>query len=675
MPIRIVEPSHAPGQAEDIARGALTGLTEGATAVPGFLGDVRQMGQSAADAIAGFAKRHGVDLGKAPQLPGMASPFPGADALVRIGAKAANVDPRLARIVSALTTPAGLAQAPTSAEIQGAVTHDTPLYQPTSRAGKYARAITQMAPAALTPGTAVQRVARVVVPGAASEAAGELAKGTPAEPYARVAAALLASGGVELATGAHPRTRMLADATRGATDADITAARALMERAQAEGVRLTMPEALQQVTSGATGATRLQRVVEGTPAGAERIAPVMADRPRQVRGAVMNYADTIAPATENPGMVGAQAREAASGVLNGVRQGVNANARPFYDALAEERMPPTPAYQALAGSPAYQEALQSVRGNPLLNQPIAALPDDSLAVVNEVVKQLDTLAENARPNPAASTGNAQLAAAYEAARNSADELASAYSEPWRLSRAMVASGREAFLEPLQRGPLGAISATDKLKGQLSALYPSKPAEGSAAESVRALTMLGEENPAVPRSLTRQYLVQALNGATKDLQGGENQWGGASFATNVAGTPELEALTMGGAQAAGGDPQRLRNLVEVLQATGRREHAGSQTAFNVPAIEKMGEAGTPGEILRTGLNLPGAFRRVGQRFQDWQTERNAGRLAEAILASPEEAEAILRHARQVVPEGAGLRAVEQAALAAQLSRRQQLEGAR
>jgi hypothetical protein len=63
-------------------------------------------------------------------------------------------------------------------------------YKPQTKAGKYAETIASFAPGALAPGGTVARVARVVVPGAASEAAGQFTEGTAAEPYARIIGAL-----------------------------------------------------------------------------------------------------------------------------------------------------------------------------------------------------------------------------------------------------------------------------------------------------------------------------------------------------------------------------------------------------------------------------------------------------------------------------------------------------
>lgn len=75
-------------------------------------------------------------------------------------------------------------------------------YKPQTAAGRYAETIASFAPAALSPGSGAARVARVVIPGAASEGAGEAVQGTELEPYARVAGAV--AGG--LAAGPAIRT-------------------------------------------------------------------------------------------------------------------------------------------------------------------------------------------------------------------------------------------------------------------------------------------------------------------------------------------------------------------------------------------------------------------------------------------------------------------------------------
>lgn len=70
-------------------------------------------------------------------------------------------------------------------------------YEPQTRLGRYARAAGEFAPAALFPGSLTARASRVIVPSAASEAAGEATEGTPAEPWARLGGGLIGGIAVE----------------------------------------------------------------------------------------------------------------------------------------------------------------------------------------------------------------------------------------------------------------------------------------------------------------------------------------------------------------------------------------------------------------------------------------------------------------------------------------------
>jgi hypothetical protein len=89
---------------------------------------------------------------------------------------------------------------PTSSGIQKAVSEPFGgFYEPRTRAGRYADTIMQFAPSALIPGTTVERVARVGLPGGLSEAAGEATEGSPYEGLARFGGAL--AGGAAVGAG------------------------------------------------------------------------------------------------------------------------------------------------------------------------------------------------------------------------------------------------------------------------------------------------------------------------------------------------------------------------------------------------------------------------------------------------------------------------------------------
>lgn len=88
---------------------------------------------------------------------------------------------------------------PTSAEITQNVERVTgPLYTPRGTAGEFAETVGEFVPSAIAgPGGLVRKAAMAVVPGAASEAAGQAAEGTVYEPAARIAGGIV--GGVAAA--------------------------------------------------------------------------------------------------------------------------------------------------------------------------------------------------------------------------------------------------------------------------------------------------------------------------------------------------------------------------------------------------------------------------------------------------------------------------------------------
>ncbi len=160
--------------ANDLFKSAGIGLARGAIAMPGALGDSRELmangAQKAADYLApgsGEAVGHVVSraLGALPFLNGWSS-----------------------------------------ADIQHLIERATgPFYEPKTVAGEYARTAGEFAPGALLPGGILRNTLRYVVPAAlASETAGQLTKGSWVEPWARFLATI-ATGGAAAAASHFPR--------------------------------------------------------------------------------------------------------------------------------------------------------------------------------------------------------------------------------------------------------------------------------------------------------------------------------------------------------------------------------------------------------------------------------------------------------------------------------------
>jgi hypothetical protein len=540
-------------------------------------------------------------------------------------------------------------------------------YQPQTVAGEYSRTFGEFLPGALAPGSALARGASVAVPAFTSETAGQIARGmsggerdTNAENFARLLGGLgggFAVGGASAVRGGADIS--LRNAAEGVTPQNLQLATALRRDAEAMGIDLTNAEAIQQVTGGGSGLGRLQRVVEGQTT---RMAPMFANRPAQVQGAIEARLNQIAPSVE-PGELAGQAQSAAENVLNTMRQRVNESAEPLYAQLPGQTLDPTDLARLQANA-SYRTASAQLMGNEELAPLVTGGPED-LSTVNRVIQQLDTMGEQARPGVMNPTGNYTLAAQREQAAALARQLAGATSPEFAAARQTVATGRQAFVEPLRRGPIGTIAGQSdvqpNLTGQTEALFPSMPFEGQAAETARALELMGEIDPSVGGPLVRQQLARQAMEAQQELATGSNQFGGANFAARAFGNPEQRRTVMGAldvvnrpdpnmafpplsanaAPARGSDP--MAQLVEVLQATGQRHRAGSDTAFNQDIQRQMAGGNVASGAVRSVANIPGIPGRIATGIDDIVARRNAETLADLLMANSEDFNARLTRA--------------------------------
>ena len=540
-------------------------------------------------------------------------------------------------------------------------------YQPQTVAGEYSRTLGEFMPGALAPGGALTRAASVAVPAFTSETAGQIARGmsggerdTNAENFARLLGGLgggFAVGGLGAVRGGADIS--LRNAAEGVTPQNLQLATALRRAAQAMGIDLTNAEAIQQVTGGGSGLGRLQRVVEGQTT---RMAPMFANRPAQVQGAIESRLNQIAPSVE-PGELAGQAQSAAENVLNTMRQRVNESAEPLYAQLPGQTLDPADLARLQANA-SYRTASAQLMGNEELAPLVTGGPED-LSTVNRVIQQLDTMGEQARPGVMNPTGNYTLAAQREQAAALARQLAAATSPEFAAARQTVATGRQAFVDPLRRGPIGTIAGQSdvqpNLAGQTEALFPSMPFEGQAAETARALELMGEIDPSVGGPLVRQQLARQAMEAQQELATGSNQFGGANFAARAFGNPEQRRTVMGALDvvnrpdpnmafpplsanampARGSDP--MAQLVEVLQATGQRHRAGSDTAFNQDIQRQMAGGNVASGAVRSVANIPGIPGRIATGIDDIVARRNAETLADLLMANSEDFNARLTRA--------------------------------
>lgn len=513
---------------------------------------------------------------------------------------------------------------PTSGGIRKNIEKVTgPLYEPQTRTGKYSGTALEFLPGALGPGGLVRNAARyALAPGLASEGAGHATEGTPLEPYARFVGGLAGLGGARMLSNPDAGAQAVSQSLRNVTQQQIDDAGRLMQDARVRGVELTWPEAIDQVTDGATNLGNMQRVVEGSQRGSEVMRPFMAQRPGQVERAFANQMGDVVPVQMTPSQVGPRASEAATGILDGIRQRINRRTQPDFDASRYENIPDRTLQRLHRSVPGFTGALAEVRANPHLNHRIANLPDNSPQVLNEVKKLLDEEGRNiaGATNPhrnltVASSNERSAAAVRRAARRS--------SGGYRRYLDEQARARGAELQPQQEGIIGQISDAGDTGAATRALLPEHPLPGSAAETGRATRLMAGANPTVTRNVVRTRLEGLFNVAAKDVQSGASEFSGAAARARIYGDRQmrrniraaLSELPNGNHLATG-----FERLMEVFQATGRRQRIGSQTAFN----QEYQRALQGGRLVGEGLT--GARRAIRERYQQWRLGRNMDDLA-------------------------------------------------
>jgi hypothetical protein len=524
-------------------------------------------------------------------------------------------------------------------------------YKPQNTAEEYAKTGGEFLAGAMVPGGPLARMANVALPAIATETAGQLTKGTPAEPWARGGTALV-SGGL---TGAATRPRAV-DAIRGQMPPGVTPqmvddAERLIADANTRGINLSWPEALSQV-SGSPVMTNTMRHLEAAPQTEARMGQFFAGRPQAVQGAARQEFDNVAPVNNAPSTIGPAVGETAENAINDVRGAINRITEPDYAAAATVRLTPQEMARVRA-LPGYEEARTAVRGDPQLNRHVANLPDDSVGFLNEVKKQLDQMGQNAR-SPVAQNQNMQRAAGLGQDAEAVRDAGTRASRDYAMALTTQTQLRQQYLEPLLQGPLGKIAAKDTTtKNAINALFPSQPLANSADEIATTVGALAHRNPRAARDLVRAHVEGTFNEAARDLQTGANQAAGAKFRVRLVGNPQqgenleaaVRALPNGDQTWAG-----FNRFLDILEATGTRQNVGSRTAYNTEFMRDQAASGLVGEAVKGVTNPIGRGAQfLADRYERYTLGRNLNELAD-ILTNPASANYLRQIAQMPVTGG-------------------------
>jgi DNA-binding GntR family transcriptional regulator len=540
---------------------------------------------------------------------------------------------------------------PTEASLQKHVEDVTgDFYKPQTEYGKYAETTGEFLPSALLgPAGLARKVAlQAIVPGVASEAAGQATAGTSLEPYARAAGGIAAGGAGAIlsrpATAVEAIRKQLPNLPPGTIDD----ARNLMQVTQQKGIALTWPEALSQV-AGRPVLSDTQRILESAQGSRTRMQDFYARRPQQIDQAALNEFGRVAPGTRTPSQIGPQVGEAAQGAIGNVRTAINNASEPYYQQAESVLL--TPAEMTHVRSiPGWTEARDAVRNNPQIGWRVAHLPDNSVGFLNQVKKEFDQAAENAASkfNPAK---NREVQSSNEMAASALKQIGEVKSQDYEIALAIQEQARERYLDPLLQGPLGRLAKKDvTTQKAIDALFPSSPLPNSHVEIHDAITRLAARNPGAAAQLVRAHVESVFNQATKSLQGGPNQAGAAGFAKALVGNIQQRTNLEAAITALpGGDRiwQGFDNFLEAAEATGKRQPKGSLTAFNAQELGAMSGGSMIGEAVSTGLSPKKWWSLVSDKYAHWKLGDNLDELAR-IFTDPRSAPILERISR--MPRG-------------------------
>lgn len=262
-----------PNTYSDVIKSAATGLGKGVAVVAGLPGDIEDL------------SRRGVQFVTDRVLP------PQMAAMARAG----------------LQAPTGhVDSAQANQDIQSVAGQ---YHQPETTPGKYAETIASFIPAAAAPGSMAVRLARPMVTGGASEAAGEATEGTGLEPYARAAGAIAGAGIPSIASAGMRIANKGAEALTGSgfLNPNVEAARRLSGAFTSDGgLDPAIDRSASFANSGASspsvldlGGGNVRRLVRAAAGGgdeAHNVATTYADRVRSnLQDNVISRAGQLTP--------------------------------------------------------------------------------------------------------------------------------------------------------------------------------------------------------------------------------------------------------------------------------------------------------------------------------------------------------------------------------------------
>lgn len=424
-----------------------------------------------------------------------------------------------------------------------------------------------------------RNIAAAPVPGAAIPAAlsavGEEAaafpfRGTQLEPTARTAGAVFAPFAQVPSLIRSPAQRMTAQELERITPEQMRLAQEIQQKGVAARTPVTVAEAIQQATGGATRMPEIQRMVESSIGGGPLMRQYMAGREAQTRETLESMFPTTARAE-----LGLEAQQAAQATQRQAKREVSAEVDPLFQQLRSVQVPKDSFDEIVKDNAIVKSVYNSIKTKPEWKQASKNMPENSVGFVEIMRQELsDRIGKAVREG--ADNRARVLTQAYDDLKLIADD---AVGGDYQAALTATRQARERLQRPLESTPIASVAETTDTSRQFASLFAKNPTElnltpdkvKSTVESFRS------QNPELAKDFVSQYLRSSLERVSPAAQ--RQGATGGRFADSVWGNETQRANLIAAYETAFGKDaaKGLGDMMLALKAQAQRLPVGSPTA--------------------------------------------------------------------------------------------------
>lgn len=179
------------------------------------------------------------------------------------------------------------------------------------------------------------------------------------------------------------------------------------------------------------------------------------------------------------------------------------------------------------------------------------------------------------------------------------------------------------------------TVSDLNKGELANYETELQKQGLQKNTPPFMAKVAQFEPTAARLIVGSHLEKMFNTATEKNMAGPSLFGGAKFAANVMGNPQAAENLQATVESLNGKQSwpGVKKFMDVMQATGKRKAAGSETQMNLEQQAELNKGSGAVNFLAKGLNPMKIAEAAGNFVDSWSAKANAKQLSD-LLTHPD-----------------------------------------